>query len=163
MATRDRTRSLGDFTPQLREKSGSTGIASAGVQQVVSVPVGPNLHVDSVTYKGVVFVAPVDGCLIKAMWLSAAVKAAGGTNTLALDNYDASANAARNALSTATIDPTAVPTVVKEGDKLTLSATETNLYMDAGDVLNYTLVAGVQTTQGEGYAVTAIIIVPESL
>jgi hypothetical protein len=33
--------------------------------------------------------------------------------------------------------------------------------MDEGDVLNYTLVAGTQTTAGQGYALTAIIIVPD--
>ena len=33
--------------------------------------------------------------------------------------------------------------------------------MDEGDVLNYTLVCGTMTTDGKGYAVTAVIVVPD--
>lgn len=157
----DRLLSLGDAMPNLREGSGQTGIASMGVQQNVTVPLGPPLLVDGATYNGIVFVAPCDGCFIKKLMVSAAVKMAGGTNTLAFDNYDASANAARNVLSTANINPVNVPAAAKEGDELTLTTTVADLYMDKGDVLNFALVCGTMTTDGQGYAVTATIIVPD--
>lgn len=150
-------KSIGDFMPALKE--GASPMFGGGVQQLVSVPMGPPLLVDGATYKGCVFVAPCDNCVIKELHASAAVAAAGGTNTLAFDNYDASANAARNALSTATIDPTSIP--AKEGLQLTPTTTAADLRMDAGDVLNYTLVCGTQTTNGEGLVVTAVIIVPD--
>jgi len=159
----DRLLSLGDFLPNLKAKSGSTGFPAIGLQHIVTVPMGPPLLVDGATYKGIVFIAPTDGCYIKELHVGAAVKMAGGTNTLAFDNYDASANAARNALSTTNIDPAAVPAVALEGDKLTLTATNINRYMDQGDVLNFTLVCGTMTTDGQGFAVTAVIVVPESL
>lgn len=159
----DRLRSLGDVLPELREASGQSGVASVGVQQAITVPLGPPLLVDGATYKGVAFVAPCDGCFIKKLMLSASVKMAGGTDTLAIDNYDASANAARNVLSTTNINPVNVPATVLEGDQLTLTTTTANLYMDKGDVLNFTLVCGTMTTDGEGYALTAVIVVPDCL
>ena len=84
---------------------------------------------------------------------------AGGTDTLAVDNYDKSGTAARNVLSTTTIDPTSITAL--QGVQLTLSSTAANLLMDAGDVLNYTLVCGTMTTDGEGLSLTAIIVVPD--
>lgn len=156
--TRTGKNDLGSLNPVLQEgHNPQTG----GIQRMVTVPMGPPLVVDGATYKGVVFVAPCNGCQIKELWCSSAVAAAGGTNTLAFDNYDASANAARNALSTANIDPTTIP--AKEGLQLTLTATETDLYMDVGDVLNFTYVTGTQTTNAEGNAVTAVIWVPDLL
>ncbi|RKY68950.1 MAG: hypothetical protein DRQ02_02635 [Candidatus Latescibacterota bacterium] len=156
-----RVNSIADIVPDLLEGGGPDGAATLAVQRHVSVPLGAPLLVDGTTYVGPVFIAPCDGCLIKELWVTASVLMAGGTNTLAFDNYDASANSARNALSTTNVDPTAVPAMAKEGMKLTLSATETNLYMDEGDVLNFTLVCGTMTTDGEGYMVQAIILVPE--
>jgi len=153
-----RLRSVAEVIPGLREGSGTAG-AELGIQRIVSVPLGAPLLVDGTTYKGAAFVAPCGGCYIKELWLSAAVAIAGGTNTLAIDNYDASANSARNVLSTTNVDPTGV--TAKEGTKLTLSTTKSNLYMDEGDVLNYTLTCGTMTTDGEGYVLTAIIVVPE--
>jgi len=154
----DRLLGLADVVPGLAEGSGPTG-ALVGIQRMVSVPIGAPLLVDSATYKHALFVAPCDGCYIKEIWVSAGVAIGAGTNTLAVDNYDASANAARNALSTTNWDPTGVTAL--EGSKMTLSATAANLYMDEGDVLNATLVCGTMTTDGEGYVVTAIIVVPE--
>lgn len=154
----DRLLSLADMIPGLAEKSGPAG-AQVGIQRMVSVPIGAPLLVDAATYKHGLFVAPCDGCYIKEVWVSAAVAIAGGTNTLAFDNYDASGDAARNVLSATNWDPTGV--TAKEGSKMTLSTTKSNLYMDEGDVLNCTLVCGTMTTDGEGYVVTAIIVVPE--
>jgi hypothetical protein len=149
---------LADVIPGLEEGSGPGG-ALLGIQRMVSVPIGAPLLIDGATYKHALFVAPCDGCYIKEIWVSAAVAIAGGTNTLAFDNYDASGNAARNALSATNWDPTGVTT--KEGSVMTLSATASNLYMDEGDVLNCTLVCGTMTTDGEGMVVTAIVVVPE--
>ena len=154
----ERIGSIADVIPQLGESSGGTG-PSHGIQRMITVPLGPPLLVDTITYKQAVFVAPCDGCQIKEIWATAAVAMAGGTNTLAIDNYDKSATAARNVLSTTNIDPTTI--TAKTGLKLTLSATASNLYMDEGDVLNFTLVCGTMTTDGEGLSLTAIIIVPE--
>ena len=154
----DRLKSIADVIPGLEEGSGAAG-AALGIQRMVSVPIGPPLLVDSATYKHALFVAPCNGCFIKEILVSAAVAIAGGTNTLAFDNYDASGDSARNALSATNWDPTGV--TAKEGSKMTLSSTKSNLYMDEGDVLNCTLVCGTMTTDGEGYVVTAIIVVPE--
>jgi hypothetical protein len=151
-------KSVGDFHPALKEGNGPLG-QNGGIQQVITVPLGPPLLVDSATYKGVAFIAPCNGCQVKEIWIAASVKIASGTNTLAIDNYDKSATTARNVQSAATIDPDTVTAL--QGTKLTLSATAGNLIMDEGDVLNYTLVAGTQTTAGQGYALTAIIIVPD--
>lgn len=151
--------SLGDLLPNLREGSGSTGRSLAGVQMHVSVPLGAPLLVDGATYKHALFVAPVDGCYILEGWVANAVAIAGGTNTLAFDNYDASANSARNVLSTTNIDPTAI--TANEGLKLTLSTTEANRLMDEGDVLNATLVCGTMSTDGQGFTAHFVIIVPD--
>lgn len=150
--------SIGDFMPSLREGISQTG-TGGGIQQAVTVPMGAPLLVDGTTYKGVAFVAPCNGCQIKELWYTAAVAMAGGTDTLAVSNYDKSASSARNALSTATVDPTGVTAL--KGTQLTLTSTGTDLLMDEGDVLNFTLVCGTMSTDGQGYALTAIVIVPD--
>ncbi len=147
---------LSDMFPMLKE---GADLLPKGIQRMVAVPMGAPLLVDAATYVGCVFIAPCNGFYIKELWVSAAVAIAGGTNTLAFDNYDASADAARNALSDTNIDPTVV--TAKEGYQLTLSTTLMNRWMDEGDVLNFTLVCGTMTTDGEGYAVTAVIVGPE--
>jgi len=154
----DRLNSIADVIPGLEEGGGKTG-ATLGIQRMVSAPIGAPLLVDGTTYKHALFVAPCNGCYIKEIWVSAGVAIVGGTNTLAFDNYDASADSARNALAATNWDPTGV--TAKEGSVMTLSTTKSNLYMDEGDVLNCTLVCGTMTTDGEGYVVTAIIVVPE--
>lgn len=148
---------LGSVLPVVREGDGPSG-QRLGVQRQFAVPIGPPLLVDGTTYNHTLFVAPCNGCYVKEIWLAGAVSIAGGTNTLAIDNYDASANAARNVLSTSTITPTVT---AKEGTKLTLTSTVTNLMMDEGDVLNCTLVCGTMTTDGKGYSLTFVVVVPE--
>ncbi len=152
--------SLGAFVPGLTE---GTLTRPIGKQVVVTTALAPpttaGILVDGTTYAAVGFIAPVNGCYIQSMWLSGTVAIAGGTNTFAVDNYDASGNAARNVLSATNIDPTGVTAL--EGLELTLSTTVTNRMMDEGDVLNYTLVCGTMTTDGKGYAVTAVIVVPD--
>jgi hypothetical protein len=155
----DRLMGLADVIPGLEEGSGPGG-ALLGIQRMVSVPIGAPLLIDGATYKHALFVAPCDGCYVKEIWVSAAVAIGAGTNTLAFDNYDASGNAARNVLEATNWDPTGVTAL--EGSEMTLqSTTPTNLDMDEGDVLNCTLVCGTMTTDGEGYVVTAIVVVPE--
>jgi hypothetical protein len=142
--------------PTIRE--GAQG--AAGVQQVVTMQVGPPLLVDGATYKANLFIAPCDGCYIKELKAVASVAIAGGTSTLAVDNYDKSASSARNVLSTTNIDPTTVTPALK-GFELTLTATDANRWMDEGDALNATLVCGTMTTDGQAFMLQAIIVVPE--
>ena len=115
--------SLSAFVPGLTE--GSLSTRPIGKQVVVTTALAPpttaGILVDGTTYAAVGFIAPVNGCFIHSMWLSGTVAIAGGTNTFAADNYDASGNAARNVLSTTTIDPTGVTAL--EGLELTLSTT----------------------------------------
>lgn len=143
------------------EGGGAAGRPALGTQAIFSQSVGPSLLVDGTTYKQALFIAPCDGCYIKELWLSAAVKIGSGTNTIAFEKYDASANAGANVLSAANIDPDTITTT--EGLQLTLSTTQSALTMDEGDVLWCTLVAGTQTTAGEGYVVTGVVIVPTVL
>jgi hypothetical protein len=152
-------RPLGHLIPGLGDDENLAGPSQFGNFAVVSALISPPLSVDGATYKVPIFIAPSDGCEIVDGWWTAAVAGAGGTNTLAIDNYDASANSARNVLSTTNIDPTSGITA-KEGVQFTLSTTEANLKMDEGDVLNAVLVIGTQSVQGEGYAVTFVIFVP---
>lgn len=149
-------RSLAETIPGLLEGSGSVG-SKVTIQKNIVVPLGPPLLVDGATYKGVAFIAPCNGCMIKEIWIAAAVAPAGGTNTLNFDNYDASANAAR----AATTEHAVVGLTAKEGTKLTVSTTQSNLLMDEGDVLNFTLVCGTQTVNGEGLTANVIVAVPE--
>lgn len=148
---------LGSVLPGFQEGGGPAG-QRLGLQRHITVPIGAPLLVDGVTYKHTLFTAPCDGCYIKEIWLAGAVSIAGGTNTLEVDNYDASANAARNVLSTTNMTPTVT---AKEGTKLTLTSTVASRLMDEGDVLNCTLMCGTMTTDGQGYSLTAIVVVPE--
>lgn len=148
-------KSLGDLMPRLKEGSAQ----GDGIQQVFTVAMGPPLLVDGVTYRQVAFVAPCNGCRIKEIHCSSVVKIASGTNTLAIDNYDASITTARNVLSTTNFDPDTIPALTEL--KLTLTTTLADLEMDEGDVLNFTMVCGTQTTAGQGLAMTITIIVPD--
>jgi len=151
--------SLGMVYPGLEQKSGSIGRGTLGSQTIVSVRLGPAKLIDNTTYKIGLFVAPVDNCYIVDAWLTSVVPAAGGTNTLAISNYDKSATTARNVLSTTNIDPTVL--TLNQGLQLTLSTTVASLMMDQGDLLNCTLVTGnPMTTDGEGYVLTVVINVP---
>jgi hypothetical protein len=147
--------------PGTLENSGAAGRPALGNQVIFSAPIGPPLLVDGATYKHVLFIAPCDGCNIKELWLSGAVKIGSGTNTIAFEKYDASGNAGANVLSAATIDPDTI--TAKEGLQHTLTTTLADLVMDEGDTLWCTLVAGTQTTAGEGYCVTGVVIVPTVL
>ena len=154
----ERLIAFGQIQPGISEGQGSRG-PTHGIQRTIAVPLGPPLLVDSATYKVAGFVAPCDRWFIKELWLTGAVSIGSGTNTFAVDNYDVSATAARNVLSTTNIDPDTITALT--GLKLTLTATLTDRYMDEGDVLNVVLVCGTQTTAGEGYVLTAVLVGPE--
>lgn len=147
--------SIGDFNPVLKEGNPAGG----GVQRISMQPLGPALVVNGATYKTVQFIAPCNGCLLKELWTSSVVAIAGGTDTLAISNYDKSATTALNVLSTANIDPTTITALT--GLQLTLSATLSNLIMDEGDVLNATLVCGTMSTAGEGLSLQVVVFVPD--
>lgn len=83
--------------------------------------------------------------------VAARVKAVGGTNTLALARIRAGASV--NLISTATVDPTAVPAAADTGEAMTLTATTADLNFAANDILRATLVCGTMTTDGADYAV----------
>ncbi len=130
-----------------------------GVQKVISVPLVTKTAA-STTYKVGGFVAPSDGWYIKEIHVGAMVTPNYASTTLAVDNYDASGNAARNVLA-ATNENLETLTAL-EGTKLTLSTTEANRYMDEGDVLNFTVAVGAsETTPGEGIVATVVLLGPE--
>lgn len=150
--------SLASVIPGLREGSGPVG-ASLGIQRMVMMPLGPPTLVDGVTYSGLCFIAPCDGCVVNQAWVSAYVAPAGGTNTLALSIHDASADTDANALAATNWDPTGVTSL--EGSEMTLTTSGAVLNMDEGDTLNFVLACGTQTTNGEGLAALAVVTVPE--
>lgn len=151
--------SIGRTLPGIGEKSGPVGRPAYGWPVEFNVPVGPPLLVDGATYKHALYIAKSDGCRIKELWLSGAIKIGSGTNTIAFEKYDASANAGVNVLSTTNIDPDTI--TATEGLQLALTTTVADLLMDEGDVLWCTLVAGTQTTAGQGYLVSGVVIVPD--
>ena len=151
--------SIGRTFPGIGEKSGATGRPAFGWQVQFANRVGNSLLVDGATYKDALFIAPCDGCRVKELWATAAVAIAGGTNTLAIEKYDKSATTGVNALSTTNIDPTTV--TITQGLQLTLTATAADLLMDEGDILWATLVCGTMTTDGQGFLVGGIVIVPD--
>ncbi len=150
---------LTSVLPGLEERPG--GAPLIGVQKIISVPLVTKTAA-STTYKLGVFTAPSDGWWIKEAWVSAVVAPDYATTTLALDNYDASGNAARNPLSTTNQDIDGAALTAKEGKQLTLSATEANRSMDEGDVLNATVACGAtEAAAGEGLQLTVVMVGPE--
>lgn len=147
--------SAASYQPIFREGNPSR----AGLQHALTVALGTPTLTNGTTYRGVVFTAPCDGVYINELWVTSGSAMAGGTNTFAVDNYDKSAATARNVLSASTVDPTSFTT--KQGVKLTLSSTESNLWMDEGDVLNFSLVCGTMSASGAGLALTAILNIPD--
>lgn len=151
--------SIASVIPGLKEKSGPVG-ATLGIQRMVNVPLGPPTLVDGVTYSGILFIAACSGCVINQIWVSAYVAPVGGTNTLALSAHDASADSDANVLEATNWDPTGLTSL--EGSEMTLqTTTKANLNLDTGDTLNYVLVCGTQTTNGEGLAAMIVVTVPE--
>src|SRR3990167_5421755 len=117
-ANADPIQPLSSLLPGLREKP--VGLPIAGVQRVLNVPL-VLLAAASTTYKVGVFVAPSDGWYIKEALYGSMVQPDYATTTLALDNYDKSASAARNVLSTTNADIDAAAATALKGLKLTLS------------------------------------------
>lgn len=151
--------SVGRTLPNIGEGSGAVGRPPFGWPVHFNVPIGPPLLVDGATYKHALFIAPCDGCRIKELWLTGAIKIGSGTNTIAYEKYDASANAGVNVLSAASIDPDTI--TATEGLQHSLTTTTADLLMDEGDVLWATLVCGTMTTAGQGYLAAGLVIVPD--
>ena len=150
---------LTSVLPGFREQT--SGIPKVAVQKIVSAPLVTKTAA-STTYKVGVFVAPCDGWWIKEAWIAAVVAPDYATSTFALDNYDKSAAAARNELSTTNLDIDGSALVAKKGTQLTLTATDADRYMDEGDVLNATVALGAtEATAGEGLVLTVILLGPE--
>lgn len=145
--------------PGFREKP--SGVPSLAVQKIVSVPLVTKTAA-STTYKVGVFVAPCDGWYIKEAWFADVVAPDYATTTLALDNYDKSGTAARNALSATNQDIDGTATTLKQGLQLTLTSTEANRMMDEGDVLSATVACGAtEAAAGEGLVLTVTLLGPE--
>lgn len=137
-------------------KTFSTPITAASInegvkrQSIVLNFKGGDVLTDGVTY---VLSAPMRRAgTVKAICVSAHTRMAGGTNTLALAKKQGGTSV--TLLSTATVDPTAVPSAADTAQALTLTATGADLVFAAGDCLKSTLACGTMTTDGQGYAVT---------
>lgn len=89
---------------------------------------------------------------IKAIGICAATRMVGGTNTLAIAKKQGGTSV--TLLSTATVDPTAVPTAADTAEALTLTSTSADLVFAAGDTIKCTLVCGTMTTDGIGYSLS---------
>lgn len=108
----------------------------------------PNTLADGTTYKRILPFGRA--ATIKRISIAANVKMVGGTNTLALAKKQGGTSV--NLLSTATVDPTAVPAAADTAENLTLTSTAADLVFAAGDCFIATLVCGTMTTDGQNYA-----------
>ena len=148
---------LTSVLPGLNERPG--GVPIMGVQKIISVKLVDKTAA-STTYKTHIFTAPSDGWWIKEIYVSAVVVPSYASQTLALDNYDKSATAARNALSAATYALGGL--TLKQGAQMALTATDADRFMDEGDVLNATVAIGAsESTAGEGLGITVVMVGPE--
>ena len=126
------------------------GVKLGSRRKTITVPLGPPLLVENITYKHMVY-APNRSCKI---WRAkyANVVAVESNGTIAVNNQD-NVSTARNVLAAATYSVSGI-TALTAVD-LTLSSTAANLLMDEDDVLTVTLVAGSPlTTAGEGLSLT---------
>lgn len=137
-------------------KTFGTPIGGASINTAVRRhPIVFNFKGGDVLSDGVTYVcsAPmIRAGTVKAITISAHTRMAGGTNTLALAKKQGGTSV--TLLSTATVDPTAVPSAADTAQALTLTATGADLIFAAGDCLKATLVDGTMTTDGQGYALT---------
>lgn len=105
---------------------------------------------DGTTYKRLI---PIfRACTLTKAWAACVVKMAGGTNTLKVEKVNAGTTT--TLISTASVDPTAVPAAVKVAEALTLTATTADRALVAGDNILITLTCGTMTTDGQDYAVS---------
>lgn len=127
----------------------AANINTAIKRQLIPVTFGGgSTHADGATY--IVSIPMRRAGTIKAIAISAATRMVGGTNTLAIAKKQGGTSV--TVLSTATVDPTAVPTAADTAEALTLTATGADLIFAAGDVIKCTLTCGTMTTDGVGYS-----------
>lgn len=119
--------------------------------KVVTVDIGPTgALTNSTVYTST---TPIGfPCTVIGITLAAHVAPVGGTNTVAVQK-----NGTTTMLSTATMDPTTLTSLV--GKALTLTATPANLTLAATDTIDITYTSGVQTTAANG-PVFSIVVVP---
>lgn len=122
--------------------------ANQSLKQMV-VPMNfPGTLADGTTYKRHIPIARAG--TIKKISICAGTRMEGGANTLAIAKKQGGTSV--TVLSTATVDPTAVPAAADTAEALTLTATAADLVVAAGDCLIATLVCGTMTTDGADYA-----------
>lgn len=122
--------------------------ASVRDEEIV-IPINSGaILVDGVTYEMVV--PMLRAGTITAAYVACGIRIAGGTNTLALAKRNGGTEV--TLLSTATVDPTAVPSAAFTAQALTLTSTTADKSVVAGDCLIGRLVCGTMTTDGKGYA-----------
>lgn len=109
----------------------------------------PGTFVNGTTYRPAALMTRAGR--ITGIRVAGRVKIVGGTNTLALARVRAGASV--NLISTATVDPTAVPTAADTGEAMTLTATTADLNFAANDTLRATLVCGTMSTPGADYLI----------
>lgn len=128
------------------------GAASAN-QSVKRETITVNISGGGIMLDGATYVCSIPmrrAGVVKAISVSAHAKVVGGTNTVAFAKKNGGTSV--NLISTATIDPTAVPTAVDVAQALTLTAVAADLAFVAGDCLKVTQVCGTMGTDGHGYA-----------
>ena len=148
---------LQSVLPGVEERPG--GQPKIGLQHVVTVPLVASTAA-STNYVVGAFVAPSDGWYVEDVWYGAQVAPDYASATLAVENYDASANSAKNLLSATNVNLEAV--TAKEGTQATLSATQANRQMDEGDSLIATIAIGAtEAVVGLGIFMTLVLRGPE--
>lgn len=139
------------------------GMPDTALPLILTVPLP--LSTDAKTaaskaYLANVFTAPCDGCFLAKMYTSAVVPPDYASAVLAVEKYDASANAGSNALAATNFDMESL--TAKEGAQLTLTSTESVRVLDEGDTINTTLTTGAsEVAAGQGISVTLVIYIPE--
>lgn len=147
--------------PGCEERPG--GLPVWGPQQVI--PVTIPLSTDAKTaaskaYLSLLFTAPSDGWVVEDCFVSAAVVPNYDSTTLALERYDASANAGANLLAATTADLEAL--TAKEGTQLALSTTLSRRLLDEGDTIWATVTTGAnEVAAGQGIGVTLVVRGPD--
>lgn len=142
--------------PGFGEKPGAT--PPYGVQQIVTVPLVATTAA-STNYVTGAFIAPCDGWFVSDAWYGAQVVPDYATSTLAIENYDASGNAAKNLLSATNVNLEAL--TAKEAAQAALSATLANRLLDEGDTLIATVAIGAsEVTAGVGIFLTLVLLGP---
>lgn len=148
---------LSDVIPGIREQP--SGQPKIGLQTIINIPLVETTAA-STTYYGLAFVAPSDGWYIADAWVSAQVAPNYDSAVIALSNYDASGNAAKNPLSGTNENLESI--TAKEGMQLTLSTTLVNRELDEGDTIIATVTIGAnQVTAGRGIGLTLVLVGPE--